>query len=61
MKDIMNLEMWRKFQPKSDEVDIFNDEERFQILVVQLFARSSSVNMVTSEPNLITNYKGWCG
>ena len=47
MKDIMNPEMRRKFQPKSDGVDTLNDAKRPQLLVVQLSARSSSVNMAT--------------
>ena len=28
MEDIMNAEMWRKFQPKSDGVDTLNDAKR---------------------------------
>ena len=47
MEDIMNPEMWRKFQSKSDRVDTLNDAERPQLLVVQHLARSSSVNMAT--------------
>ena len=45
MEDIMNPEMWGRFQPKSDGVDMLNDAKRFQLPVVQLSARSSSVNM----------------
>ena len=45
MEDIMNPEMPRKFQLKTDWVDALNDAERPQFFVVQLCARSSSVDM----------------
>ena len=47
MEDIMNSEMQRKFQPKSDGVDMLNDAKRPQLLVVQVSARSNSVDMAT--------------
>ena len=47
MEDIMNSKMRRKFQPKSEGLDTLNDAKRPQLLVVQLSARSSSVDMVT--------------
>ena len=47
MEDIMNPKMRRKFQPKSDGVDTLNDAKRPQLLVVQLPARSRSVDMAT--------------
>ena len=47
MEDIMNLEMWRKFQPESDGIDTINDAERPQLHVIQLSARSSSIDMAT--------------
>ena len=59
MKDIMNLEMEMKCQSKSDGVDMLIDAERSKLLVVQLSARFS-VDMVTKEPDLITNCKSGC-
>ena len=47
MEDIMNPEMRRKFQPKSDGVDMLNDLKRPQLPVVQLSTRSCSVHMAT--------------
>ena len=47
MEDIMNPEMWSKFQLESDGIDTLNDAKRPQLLVIQLFARSSSIDMAT--------------